>query len=25
VSVGKTLNAVFHFGAKQSTSCDGPD
>jgi len=24
VSLGKTLNAVSHFGAKQSTRCGGP-
>jgi len=24
VSVGKTLNAIFHLGAKQSTRCGGP-
>jgi len=24
VSLGKTLNAVSHFGTKQSTRCGGP-
>jgi len=24
VSMGKTLNAISHFGAKQSTRCRGP-